>query len=1201
MKLVEGGSLAEQLAAENRRIEEGDHGGGADGPRGDASPSKAPPGIEHLTFGRHEPMQVAKLVSVIAGAVHYAHQRGVLHRDLKPGNILLDAEGEPHLTDFGLARIVDQDSSLTRSVAVMGTPDYMAPEVAAGLARQVTTAADIFSLGAILYELLTGHRPFRAETSAATLQLVIHSDPASPRAVNPKVPPDLATICLRCLEKELGCRYSSAAEVAGELDRFVRGEPILARPASRAERAWRWCRRQPVLAALVAALVAVFAIGLGGIIWKWRAEVHQRQVAEREHQRARNAVTRLEIERAEWLLQSDDSSEGLANLARLLREQPTNHVVAERLMSALTFRSFCLPVAPLRHGHSLNSLTGEPKRKLANRFAFAYPGSLIAANFSPDGSRVVTASEDGTARLWNALDGESLGQPMRHQAEVLWAQFSSDGQKIVTASVDRSARIWQADSGQPATPPLRHDDIVHYAAFRPDGLMVVTASRDKTVRLWNARTGQQVGESLVLPEAGIFACFSPDGSLVLTADESARARVWDAGTGAAVGRAHHFFFPRCPAPFPRFSPSQNQLATVLWHAGLLADPKTNLVISRVLRHDDFVTGIDYSPDGRHVATVSNDGTARIWDADTGDAFTAPLRHDGVVLTGRFSADGQRFVTASRDKTARVWEAATGQALTEPIQQVHAVLSANISADGRRVVTISDTDHGWLWDVRVLQPLTILKWLPVKPQFARFSPDGRLLVVVDDSEVARVCSMPSGRFQTGALKHGRGIIWDAQFSPDSRRVATTSEDRTTRLWDTSTGAPVGKPLPYSVDAKHLRFSPDGTSLIVAYMDGVALLWDVETGRRLFELRHLGRMNSVEFSQDGKWIVTASADATARVWDAATGHAQGQPLGHGADVFGAVIDRAAQRVATASKDKTVRIWSLPDGRMLTPPLVHADALNPECSVTFSPDGSRLATAAGSSVQVWDAGTGRAVTISLKHGGLVKSVQFSPDGRKLLTACEDGNARLWDPETGQPVSEPLRHGLRVHSAEFSPNGTQVVTCSPDKTIRIWALTAAPLPVPEWLPALAEAVAGQRINPQHVSEVVPVDELYRLRQQLGANSEQSHYARWARWFFDESATRTISPSSALTVPDYVQLRIDDDTQESLQEAAHLSATNALAFARLAQKLIATKRTKQGTWEDADWFSRYATNLAPHDAEVLQIREVVVKKLQATRVLPKP
>jgi WD40 repeat protein/serine/threonine protein kinase len=1162
MRLVEGGSLSERISNLKSQISN---------------------------------REAASLLATIARAVHYAHQRGVLHRDLKPANILIDRAGQPHVTDFGLAKLMEHDSSLTHSAAIMGSPNYMAPEVAAGHARDATTASDVYSLGGILYELLTGRPPFQAESVAQTVRKVIEEEPASPATLNAAVPADLATICLKCLEKDPSRRYASAELLAEELDRFRRGEPILARPVSQTERLWRWCRRQPALAASLAALLMVFTAGFAGVLWKWQGEVHHRRLAQQ-------AVTRLEIERAESLLQAGDSSRGLAYLARLLRQQPTNFVVAERLMSALTDRSFCLPIAALRHGHSLDTLTGERKQKLANRFAFEKPGSVVTVNFSPNGQRVVTASRDGTARIWNAFNGEPLGQPMRHDAEVLWAQFNNDGSRIVTASVDGTARIWEALTGQLAAPPLRHDDIVHHATFSPDGQKVITASRDKTARVWNTWTGEPVGLALAHPGRVYFASFSPDGRRILTADDGDTndvARLWDAETGAEMASADHFYFTSSPMPFPHFSPSLEQVLTLRWHFAALRNVSSNLASSALLKHDDFCMVAGYSPDGRRLVTASADTTARLWDPRTGDSVLAPLRHDGRVWMADFSADGQKLVTCSRDKTARLWDTRIGRALTEAMWHEHSVLAARINTSGHRVATVSESDDGWLWDARPRQPLVVLRRMPVIPLYTRFSRDGRHLAVVNEADFAQVWNAMTGEVLIERMQHGtHAVIFDAQFSPDGRRLLTSSDDRTIQAWDSLTGEPLGPRWRQPRTAERIRFSPDGRQLGTAAADGVARLLEAETGHHLFELRHSNRVHAVEFSHDGKWLVTASADGTARIWEVATGRPLVSLLGHEAEVYHAQFDRAAGRVATASKDKTVRLWSAQTGRMLAPPLVHADELQNKDSVTFSPDETKLATVAGNAAQVWDAATSRAITTPLRHDGRVLRIQFSPDGRKLLTCSEDGTARLWDPATGHPISEVLRHGGGVKSAEFSPDGTRVVTCSADKVVRVWEITSAPLPAPEWLPALAEAVAAQRIDADDSGQAVPLEEHYRLRQRLASNREQSHYGRWARWFFADGASRAISPASVVTVPEYVQRRIEDNTRESLHEATLLSGTNVIAFARYAEHLSTSHKlgrfTTRAVPEDAEWFSRYATNLAPNDPEALRIRGQVFERLSA-------
>jgi WD40 repeat protein len=1385
MKLVEGGALSAKMSNVECRMS--NH----------AGPLACD--VRHSSF----------VIACIARAVHYAHQRGVLHRDLKPSNILLDAQGQPHLTDFGLAKVLEHNSGLTHSGAIMGTPNYMAPEVAAGSGREATTAADVYSLGATLYELLTGVAPFQAGSPASTLRLLLETEAVSPATLNPSVPLDLATLCLKCLEKDPARRYATADELADELDRFRRGEPILARPVNWAERGWRWSRRQPALASSLAALGLVFVLGFCGVLWKWSGEIQQGH-------RAQRAVTRLELERAEALLQAGDSSRGLAYLARLLRQQPTNRLVAERLMSALTMRSFCLPVAPLRHGPSLNSLTGGRKQTLANRFPFRNPGSLVSVNFSPDGRRLVTASKDGTARLWNACNGEPMGEPMKHDAEVLWARFSNDGRKIVTASVDGSAKIWAADTCQLIAPPLRHDDVVHFAAFSPEGQRVVTASRDKTVRIWNAQTGEPTRAPLIHPEPVYFACFSPDGRLILTACEDERARLWEEETGTDLATIRHVFnYDLFPAPFPQFNPVMEHVVTFRGNDASIALQLTN-AFRPVLPHDCPITGAAYSPNGLSLATVSADASARLWKAigHGGSPSVPPLRHEGEVYSADFSADAQRLVTASRDKSARLWGVSTGEPLAEPVRHQDAVLSAKIAADGQRVATISESDTAWLWDVRIGQPLTVLRGLDRKAYLARFSPDGRQVLVVDDLDFIRIFNVtsrlsgnpdrsnrgstavnnpipimlklvsmtnswrfkdsgdpgpewraaifddsawasgssplllepaplrrvppgtfsPSGPrgkplapgknayyFRTrfigpahlagfslaakigtivddgvvlylngaevlrigippgpvnyathadrrvndatyegpfdlpadlllpgenvlaaevhqaseaspnvvfamtldatftltnaplpGALTpahdrakdephmdnkfdesdviipvHYEFPISDARFSPDGRCFVASDEHGLAAVWDAKTGQPVGPLWRHANKVTQVRFSPDGGRVATSCEDGAARLWNVGSSAPQFEMRHGGVVNSLEFSPDGSLLVTASSDGMAQLWDANAGRPIGGPLKHDGEVLWAAFDPAGRRVATASRDRTVRIWSAQSGQRLTAPLVHADALHTHDSVSFSPDGSRLATVAGNAAQIWDPSTGHAVTPLLRHRQLVRVAHFSPDGRKLLTGSEDGTTRIWDTESGYPIGEPLHHGSLVWSAEFSPDGSQVLTSSPDKQVRIWEVISAPLPVPPWLPELAEALVGQHIDAQEVRRAVPVEELYELRRQLGTDTNQTYYGRWVRWFFADGATRTIFPSSDATVPEYIERRIAENTLQSLEAATCLSPTNGLAFARRA-----LFRPPVDALPNADWFSRYATNLAPTNPEIHLIRESIAQKI---------
>jgi eukaryotic-like serine/threonine-protein kinase len=817
------------------------------------------------------PRQAAELARTLALALHAVHRQGVVHRDLKPANVLLTADGTPKVMDFGLAKSLDGEAGPTVTGRVLGTPSYMAPEQARGHGWLIGPATDVYALGAVLYELLTGRPPFQGESAWDTIQQVTSQEPVPPRRLQPKVPRDLETACLKCLEKDPKKRYASAEALADDLGRFLAGEPTKARPVGRLERAAKWARRRPAAAALLAvSALALLALTGGGLAYHVRLE---RALGEaRAHaEESRRRLVQLYVANGARSLDEGDWFGSLVWFAEALRRDE-GRPGRERL-----------------HRARLAGTLAQCPRLVE---VWSHHGPVKCAAFSPDGRRVLTGSDDHTARVWGLATGAAVGPPLGHKGPVVCVAFSPDGRSALTAGADGTARVWPLEDGAAATPPLEHGGApVARAAFSPHGRRVVTACQDGVARVWEAADGKllrEITHGMPLNHAA----FSPDGRRVVTAGNDHTARVWDAATGAA------------------------------------ALPP--------LRHDRAVLWAAFSPDGRRLVTAGSDHTARLWDAATGKALLPPLRHQADVLQARFSPDGRRVVTAGDDHLGVVW-GAEGRARLPALRHGSGLNLAAFSHDGRHVLTASDDNTARVWDAETGAAAT--PWLRHNGgvEWAAFSPDGRRVVTASNDNTARVWELPPERRPAPTAERAAlaGLGTPGRWpSPDGRRVAVPEGSHGVRVRDAATDEPVGPPLRHGSVITHVAFSPDGTRVVTTSDDNTARVWDAEAGRLLTPpLHHRGTVARAAFSPDGGEVVTAGLDDAVRVWDARTGEPLMPPLKFAGQPVAVAFAPDGGGVSVTTAAGEVWTWGLPhddrpaDDLLLLARLLSGSRIDPE----------------------------------------------------------------------------------------------------------------------------------------------------------------------------------------------------------------------------------------------------------------------------------
>jgi WD40 repeat protein/DNA-directed RNA polymerase subunit RPC12/RpoP len=992
----------------------------------------------------------AELLAQLSEALAFAHERKIIHRDIKPRNILIDSSGKPLIADFGLARRDEGETVVTLDGQVIGTPTYMAPEQAAGKVSDVDGRSDLYALGVVLYQLLTGELPFRG-TIDRVLHQVLHDDPRPPRRLNSRIPRDLETICLKAMEKAPGARYQSGVDLAADLRRWLGGEPIAARPVGRFGRLWRWSCRKPVTAGLAAAVASLMVtVTVVAVV----VAVQRDRVAQLERGRLEDAERRL------GLVQKVTSTESQARVARGLFLLEGGNSLG--LLDLLAARQQVEDIPERRDSWSVlwSGWHGACSGRLVQ--VLGHDGAPVdRAIFSPNGQFVLTLARDGSTRLWETKSGHSHGQMLiRPRNQAYAPQFTAGGSRLAFIGMDYTVRFYDTASLRPVagSPAMPVGDTAVAVSRDERWMATCSGPRNDQVQIWDLATGRAHGKPIVLmnpaPSGGL--AFSPDGRWLAALQQGGPSQLWETATGRPHGRPMGIYDQRGGGALPclTFRPDGARVAMADGHHGAqLWDTETGLAAGPPLQHPEDVHAIAFSPDGKLLATACFDGRIRFWDATNGAPLETPLRHDGPVYAVAFSPDSRLLATASFDTTARLWDVASRQPCAVPFRHQGIVRSVAFSADGQLLATASQDGTARVWKVKADEPVILRH--PDRVWAVAFTPDGKRLVTASQDGRARFWNTATGEMPLGPLVHGHEAL-SVAVDPHGRWFATEG-GQTVRLWDVA-GRSRTLHLPNGSGGRPVAFSPDGKLLCVG----------------------------------GSWLVRQVPRQVRGLclFDVATGQQHGEPFGPELSVYALAFSPRGDLIASfpelpagdAARGCLVDLWETATGRLYGQ-LKHGGLVE---AVAFSPDDRLLATASREmTVRLWDRPAGQPHGTPFQQQAFVQGLAFSPNGKMLATVAADGNARILDVASGLRCGPVMHHQGVGTAVAFSPDGTLLATASFDQTARIWR-------VPRLLTDLREmelrtwVALGARLNEQGFPEVIPWQEWQRLRNEL-ANLERS------------------------------------------------------------------------------------------------------------------